>query len=124
MSTNIWTITGNLGKDVEVKEFEKGSVANFSVAVSSGFGDRKKTHWVNVAAWGKQGEACAKYLSKGKKVLVCGELDVREWTDKGDNTRHSLELTAREVEFLSSKDEARPVTKQSDTGLDGTDIPF
>ena len=124
MSTNSWTITGNLGKDVEVKAFEKGSVAKFSVAVSSGYGERKKTHWVLVSVWGKQGEACAKYLSKGKKVLVIGELECRPWVDKENNNRFSLEITADKVEFLSTKDESEEQTK-SHSILDNLDtIPF
>ena len=128
---NSWTITGNLGRDVETKAFEKGSVAKFSIAVGSGWGDKKTTQWVDVSAWGKLGENCATYLSKGKKVLVIGEMTVRPWVDKEGNNRFSVELNARDIEFLSAKGEGAPERQltqspKPDGGsvLDDLDIPF
>ena len=55
-----------------------------------------------VTAWRERGELCAKYLSKGKKVCVIGPVSVRTYTGNDGTTRASLEVTADEVEFLSS----------------------
>jgi single-strand DNA-binding protein len=123
---NSWTITGNLGKDVESKVFDSGTeVAKFSVAVSAGWGDKKTTEWVNVSAWGKLGQSCQQYLSKGKKVLAIGELSVRPWTDKEGNNRFSLELNAREIEFLTPRDAAVEQQQQApDPVIPEADLPF
>jgi len=121
---------GNLGKDVNTKAFNDSTVANFSIAVTSGYGDKKKTHWVDVSAWGKTGEACAKFLSKGKRVYVSGELSDREWDDKNGVKHFTWCLKAKNVVFLTPKNEdqsqsygndrAAPTGNADDLG----DIPF
>ena len=93
MSLNSWTFAGRLGRDPESRSAGSGTVCNFSVAV-----DQKKRDappiWVRVAAWGKLGEVCQQYLSKGRKVSVCGEVATREY-----NGKTQIEVTARQVEF-------------------------
>ena len=54
-----------------------------------------------VAAWGKMGEVCQKYLAKGKKVSVTGSVSVHAYTDKNGNAAGNLEVFAQDVEFLS-----------------------
>lgn len=75
---NVFTFTGNLGRDCRTNTVGQHFVCNFSVAVTEGFGDRKKTHWVECALWGKQGEALAPYLLKGAQVCVSGEFGMKE----------------------------------------------
>src|SRR5687768_1224215 len=80
------------------------AVANFSLAVDKGFGEKKATLWFRVAVWEQQAENCAKYLAKGSSVLVIGELEEpRTYTDKQGNARVSLEVTGRQVKFLGGK---------------------
>lgn len=79
---NVFTFTGNLGKDCRTGNVGGTSVCNFSVAVTEGYGDRKKTHWVECALWGKQAESLAPYLLKGQQVAVSGEFGMKEATDK------------------------------------------
>ena len=134
-SLNRVQIIGRLGKDPEEKILQSGTtLVVFSVAVdrlwkSRNGESRKETDWFNVEAWGKLGENCATYLSKGKKVLVIGEMTVRPWVDKEGNNRFSGELTARDREFLSAKGESedsKPTPKQDGGSvLDDLDtIPF
>lgn len=121
------TIMGNVGRDPETKTLQSGkTVTNFSVAVSSttGQGDNRteKTTWFRVAAWDKLGELCAKYLDKGSQVLVIGTIDVRAY-DKDGTPQASLELTARDVRFLSNRESA-----ETDSGTysaaDLSQVPF
>ena len=102
---NKLTIIGNLTKDPEFRTTATGlSVCDFTVAVN-----RKKSQdgqpdadFFHVTAWRERGEVCAKYLAKGRKVCVIGPVSVRTYTGNDNVTRASLEVTADEVEFLSS----------------------
>jgi len=80
---NVWSFTGNLGGDVKVNKVSDQSVANFSVAVKSGYGDKATTIWAGCALWGKQAESkLVDYLLKGQMVAVSGELSMREHDGK------------------------------------------
>ena len=80
---NVFTVTGNIGKDCEVKSFGGSSVCNFTVAAKSGFGDKAQTIWLDCALWGKQAESgLVQYLTKGQQVAVSGELGSREHNGK------------------------------------------
>ena len=96
----ITMIIGNLTKDPETRSLPTGiTVCAFTVAVNRG----DKTEFFRVNAWRKLGELCQKYLTKGKKVAVVGELSMRNYTAKDGTEKTSVELTADKVEFLSSK---------------------
>ena len=80
---NVFCFTGNLGGDVKVNSTGGSTVANFSVAVKSGFGDKAQTMWIACALWGKQAESkLVDYLTKGQQVAITGELSTREHDGK------------------------------------------
>ena len=80
---NVLTITGNLGKDARTANAGGTAVANFSVAVRSGFGEKEQTIWVDCSLWGKQAESkLLDYLVKGQQVAVSGEMGTREHEGK------------------------------------------
>ena len=86
------------------------NVCNFNVATSRRFttrdGDRRdETTWFRVAVWGRQAENCAKYLAKGRKVLVVGRVSANAFTGRDGEVRASLEINATTVQFLSGRDE-------------------
>lgn len=104
------TLAGNLGSDPEMRYTPSGvAVTTFSLAVNKTWttqdGQRQdKTTWFRVTAWRSLAETCSKYLSKGRQVLVIGEVEeARPWTDKDGNTRASLEVTAQVVRFLGNR---------------------
>lgn len=77
----------------------------FTVAVNPRFGgDDKPAQFFNVTAWRGLSESCAKYLDKGKKVAVVGELTARTYTAKDGSAKVALEISADEVEFLSPRE--------------------
>ena len=103
------TIVGNLGNDPELRQTQTGiSVTSFSVAVNERWNDangerQEKTTWYRVTCWRGLAETCAKYLTKGRQVLVEGNMqEPTVWVDKSGENRASLELTARSVQFLGS----------------------
>jgi len=103
------TIIGHLGRDPEMRYTPNGTaVTNFSVAVSRRYTDKngqvqEKTKWFRVTAWGKLAEVCNEHLTKGRLVLVTGEVDASAYTNQAGEPAASLELTAREVKFLDGK---------------------
>ena len=100
-------VLGNLTRDPEYKHTTTGTgVCKFSVANNrewrSNTGQPEKSvMFLPVVVWGKQGEACAKYLQKGSQVLVEGRLDIRNYEDKEGNKRLAVECVAERVTFLS-----------------------
>ena len=102
-------IVGNLTRDPEMRYTPSGTaVTNFSVAVSRKFTGKdgkavEKTKWFRVTAWGKLAETCNQYLTKGRQVLVTGEIDASAYANQAGEPAASLELTAREVKFLGGK---------------------
>lgn len=99
-------LIGRLGKDPEVRYTTTGgSVATFSVATNENWTDKngqkqERTEWHRIVAWGKLGEICGQYLSKGREAFVEGRLQTREWTDKEGNKRYTTEIVASNVQFL------------------------
>lgn len=124
-------IVGNVGRDPEMRYTPSGSaVTSFSVAVSDGFGERKKTIWFRVSAWEKLAETCNNYLKKGSKVLIEGRLNAtdtgnpRTYNRQDGTTAASFEVTANVVRFLSSRSESDE-SEDLIGGLDpDTEIPF
>lgn len=95
-------LIGNLGKEVQLTQFESGSKkASVSLATSEGYkNDRgewvNSTSWHNLVAWGKNAELMAKALSKGTKVAVHGTLSNRVYTDKAGVSRKITEIVVNE----------------------------
>ena len=108
MSLNRVLIMGRLGRDPELRRTQAGTaVASFSLAVDRGFKDKttgeRACDWIDVVAWRQTGEFAARYLTKGRMVVVEGRLQMRDWTDKDGNKRTSAEVVADNVYFGDSK---------------------
>ena len=105
-------MVGNLTQDPELRYTASGTaVANLRIAVSSKYrsGDeyKEETLFIDVVVWGKQGESCSQYLSKGRQVLVEGRLQERSWESDGQ-TRRKTEIVANTVRFLGKKGDGGP----------------
>lgn len=84
---------GRLGKDPEWKDSKNGQFLVFSVAASTGYGDRKTTNWIECSMFGKKAESVAQYLSKGKQVAFSGEMTIEKWESgngKGTTVRCNI----------------------------------
>ena len=123
-------LVGNLGGDPELRYTQDGTpVTSFRVATNRRWRaqdgtTQEKTVWFRVSAWRRLAETCDQYLTKGQRVLVVGEMEEPStWTDQEGNTRASLEVQARNVRFLSTREEAQALSPGPDQG-EGEDIPF
>lgn len=113
---NIFTGTGNCGRDAEVKVLPSGaSVLNVSVAVKSGYGEREQTIWLNVSLFGKKAEGRLKdFLVRGQSVAFSGELSIREYKANDGSMKTSHELTANVLDLVGGKsDNAAQPQKQT-----------
>ena len=130
---NVLSLTGNLGRDAEVRTAGSSTVCGFSVAMTAGYGDKKQTIWVDCSIWGKQAEgSLPSYLKKGQQVAVSGELSTREHEGKT-----YLQLRVGSIDLIGKREDggssepansrgaARP--SQASVPADGEyddDIPF
>ncbi len=113
-------VVGHLGRDPEMRYTPDGTpVTTFSVATTRRWTNaegqpQEKTTWFRVTAWRKLAETCNQYLSKGRLVLVEGDIDVSAWNDKtSGEARATLELQARVVRFLGGRGEKAEVAEEA-----------
>jgi len=125
-------IIGNLTRDPELRTTQSGiPVCSFTVAVN-----RRKTpeagqpeaDFFRVTTWRQLAELCSKYLAKGRKVAVVGEISLQQYNDANGLPRYSMEVQADEVEFLTPRTaDAPPAPEHTNAwaGDDpGSDLPF
>lgn len=104
-------LTCRLTKDPELRSTPSGvSVCNMRVAYSTrrkdssgNWGD--KSNYLDVTVWGNQGDRCAQYLGKGRRIAVDGRLEWREWTAQDGTKRQAYDLIADSVIFLDFKED-------------------
>ncbi len=137
-------LIGNLGRDPEVRYTQNGlAVATFSIATSETWmnknGEKEtRTEWHRIVAFGKLGEICGEYLSKGKQVYIEGRIQTRDWEDKDGNKRYTTEIVASQMQMLGTRDSSDRDRQSFNTGEpdmtdtlpgppfpeQGDDIPF
>ena len=135
-SFNKVILMGNLTRDPELRSLPSGTtVVNFGLAVSERWKDkstgeqREEVCFVDVDAFGRQGEVVNEYFSKGKPILVEGRLRFRQWeTDSGEK-RSKLSVTLDRFSFVGSRQDSE--FQDGDSGTGGAiatatddDIPF
>ena len=129
-------IIGNLTADPETRFVDTANgvqeVCNFTVAVNYVYKGEKTARYFRVSCWNKQAENAGKYLRKGSKVYVsASQITARTYTARNGQIGTSMELTADEIEYLSSKsdgghqetgqDPPQPAAQVDDNGF--ADIP-
>lgn len=130
-SVNLGIIVGNLGGDPEVRQVGDTAVANFSVATSEKWIDKKsgerkeRTDWHRVSAWGPLAEIAGKYLRKGSKVYCQGQIRTRSFEQDGV-TKYVTEIILQGFNSnLTMLDAPQGSTDRAVGGVDVDDeIPF
>ncbi len=102
-------LIGNLGRDPEVRYTQDGAaIVNFPMATTLEWRDkatgekRDKTEWHRIVAFGRLGEVCGEYLTKGRQVYIEGRLQTRSWEQDGI-TRYMTEIVANEMQMLGGR---------------------
>lgn len=113
---NVLNAIGGIGKDAELRYTPSGdAICQFSFALTSGYGDKQVTTWLNCNLWGKRAETLAPMLLKGTRVGITGELTNRPYTDKQGVEKHSLEVRVSDVTLLGKKEASTGIAQRQDS---------
>ncbi len=121
---------GRLTRNPELRRTGSGvAVANFAIACERDFSaadGTKETDFIDIVAWRNTAEFVNKYFTKGRMVVVAGQLQIRTWTDKEGNKRRNAEIVADNVYFADSKQsvESAPATGGLQQIADDEPLPF
>ena len=104
---NRFIIMGRITRDLELKTTPSGvTVCQFCVAVDRNYqkkGEERKADFFNVVAWREKAEFVTKYFGKGRMILIEGEMQTRQYTDKNGNPATWYELIAENIYFTGEK---------------------
>lgn len=107
-------LMGRLTRDPEMRHTNSGTpVTTFSIAIDNGYGDNKRTDFVNCIAWNKTAEFVTKYFTKGKMIIVIGRITTRSWETQDGKRAYATEVVANEVSFGESKTSPQLNTHQT-----------
>jgi single-strand DNA-binding protein len=104
-------------------------VAHFDLAVNKVWFDEggerhEKTTWIRITTWRRQAEVCAAHLTKGRRVLVKGELEpASAFVDREGNARASNEVTAHRVVFLGGANGQEGADSDADATASLSELP-
>ena len=119
-------ITGRLTRNPELRHTDSGmAICRFTVASNKYVKGEQKTTFINIVTFAKTAENCDRFLSKGNKVAIVGELEIRQYKDNEGHTRYMTEVIANEVEFLSEKSSgSNSFDEPSEIEIEDNDLPF
>ena len=123
---NNWVGIGRLTKDVDLRYTpQELAVARFTIAIDDGYGEKKKTDFISVVAFGKQAENCEKFLAKGRLVGVQGKIQTGSYEKDGKKV-YTTDVAASNIEFLEWGEKKEVVTDDVPAGFSALneDIPF
>ncbi len=135
---NSCALVGRLTRDPELRHTSSGDpVASFTLAVDgAGQGKDEDGHYLSgffdVSVWGKQAEAVAQYLSKGREAAVSGRLRYRTWEAQDGTKRRGIDINADRVQFIGGRGDSDGDSGYQDGGRQQAataattddDIPF
>lgn len=97
---------GRLIRDPELRKAGEASVSSFRISCDRDFKNKDgqvETDFIDIAAWRNLAETVSKYFSKGRMAVVCGRLQIKEWTDREGVKRSTPEVVAEHIYFGDSK---------------------
>ena len=122
MNVNKVILVGRAGRDPEARETGKGdTVANLSLATSSGYGDNEKTDWHRVTFFGKVAATVVQYVKKGQEIYIEGRISYSKYTDREGIEKYSTDIIAYSMQMGQKGN--TPSSSQSPSS-DDDDLPF
>lgn len=138
------SIMGRLGKDPITQYTGNGNaVLSFSIACDKIVNGTKSTDWFDCVAWKHNAEFIAKYFKKGEPIVICGRLQIKEYTTQSGEKRRSVEILVNNVDFAAVANRSEDPQQQPQTqaapvaaaatapiapnfsdDFDGIDLPF
>lgn len=125
---NVCVMRGNISTDVDVRysKTKNGEtcVAHFGLAVNNPFSREKKADFFNCVGFGKTGEFCEKFFTKGQAVCVKGRLVTNNYTNKKGEKVYGYQLILEEVDFASNKEKSKQDGFEPIPDAVENDLPF
>lgn len=128
---NYVSMIGRLTKTPDIRQTNTGkNVCTFTLAVNRRYKDadgKTTADFFSVQAWEKLAELCARYLDKGSKVFISGELRNRSYEAKDGTKRTITEIIAEQLEFLTPRTDAalsEAAVPEGFTDIEDEDLPF
>ena len=123
MSLNKAMLIGNLGKEPNIRYIDNGvCTAAFPLATTTpgyilpnGTQVPERTEWHNIMLWRKLAEVAEKYVHKGDKLYIEGEIRTRSYQDKKGTTRYLAEIWGKDMQMLSPKPQVAPAPINTET---------
>ena len=107
MGTQVVILTGNLGKDAEMRFTPTGTaILNFSLPIDIGFGEKKETMWVRCAMFGDRAQKLAEHLTKGKGVQVVGEFRMPTIYEGKNGNTVNMDFNVNQLSFVGGAKDA------------------
>ena len=132
---NLVIFKGNTSKDTEMRYSGELAIASTSIAINSGYGEKKRVDYFDLVAFGKTAELFEKYVEKGTAICVRCHAQLNKWEDKNGNKRYNVNFIVDEMEFCggknaNSENSPKPAQNEGEQGFmqipDGVedDLPF
>lgn len=136
------TVIGRVSQDVEIKEIGGRNCANFNVAAQNKNKDKQTnqygTNFYRVSAWGQAADVASRYLKKGHRVGIVGDLVIRDYVGSDQQKHTSVEINNAEIELIETRAEAEAKAQgavhtaapaasapaQTFTGVETDELPF
>lgn len=119
-------LMGRIAHNLELKTTSGGlSVLSFRIAVDRAYqaqGEERKTDFFNIVAWRSTAEFISKYFSKGRMIMVEGELQTRQYVDKNGSTQNVVELVVSSVHFTGEKKEQAAAQSAAGTAQNNAEL--
>lgn len=112
---NLVLLTGRTTKDFSMYSTQNGaSIAKSIVAVDKGFGEKKKTSFIGITAFGKTAEFCNSYVNKGDLIEVVGSIETGQYKRSDGTTVFTTDILVDEIKKLSTSKGQTEARKRDD----------
>lgn len=135
---NILTTYGRVASDITTREVNGRTVANFRFASNNrrkGEDGKYGTNFYNVSAWGALADTASRFLKKGNRVAISGDMTIRTYKGNDGIEHQTVDLDANAIDLVETRAEAEskggatpaqaaPVARQASTPFEDPDLPF
>ena len=100
-------LIGRLTRDAEFKTIGETNIASFSIAYSTGYGDKKKSNYIDCVAFGKTAEVVKNYTKKGSQIGIEGSLEQDSWDGQDGKKNYKTKIRIASIQLLGSKSDSQ-----------------
>ncbi len=124
ISLNRVIVAGNLTRDPEMKVTSSNrKFTNMAIAINDFWKDKdgktsKKTTYINIIAWGGMAENCAKYLKKGRAIMVEGRIESDKYEDRQGKTQYITRINSNNIVFLENSSRKKELSEDDEEDED------